>query len=752
MLNSLQNPIFDPEDAASPELIAAGNSLRLNGIGLFFVTAVLAILVRVYWVQTRLPDKYLSALQVTSAEDELLPARDGRILADSIVLASDVDVYGVEVHYRWLQEVIDPQWLRLQVRRRLSRDELRDAGMVAQVEDEVHAERAALRVALADVTQIPSAELTARFGKVEERVQRISDSVNQRQTGLTVEVAEEDSEEDPGVLLTVAESIRAALTTPPSRAAENRIVVREEETWHPVLENVSLTVAAVINEHPERFPGVRVVGSTRRTYPELTLAAHVVGFRTNVRDSDLTDDSSVADLTSTAARLGRSGVERSYDHQLVGVAGVRRTIRDRRQRVISSEIVRHPVSGRDVTLTLDSRLQQLSEQLLAESLGDTPRLLLPAMASMEDAEVDGATAAEPQPIPVGGCIIVMEADSGRLLAAASAPTFDLSMFVDGSPAMWNAVNSDTRRPFVPRFTGMALPPGSTFKIVTAIAALESGTITPDTPFECRGYLTSPDEHRCMIYRLFGATHGNVNLRTAMAQSCNVYFFDAARRMGIEPLVQWAELLDFGRVTGIDLPFEKTGTVPKAGGSAAVSGTEAAHRRFEREAAGLSIGQSRLTVTPLQMARLLAFVANDGWLVTPHVVSDDGTARRASDIDSSPYRSTRKRIPGMSSETLSAVRAGLRAAVEEPIGTGFKTVRLQGVSIAGKTGTAETSPDKPDHAWFTGYVPAENPRYVVVVALEHGGSGSKASGPIARELVRSMAERGLLNDGGTDTSE
>ena len=746
MFNSLQNPIFDTEDAASSELIAAGSLLRINGIGLFFVAAVFAILVRVYWVQTRLTAAYLEALQVTSTEDEHLPARDGRILADSIVLASDVDVFGVEVNYRWLQHAIDPQWLKLQVRQRLSREERRDTELVAHAEDQVHAERTALRDALSDLTQIPSAELTARFSKVEERVQKISDAVNRRQSGSLANAAEEAPEEDHGLLLTIAESIRVALTTPPTRAEENRIVVREEETWHPVLEDVGLSVAAVINEHPERFPGVRVVSSTRRTYPELTLAAHVVGVRTNVRDSDVTGDSTINDLTSTAPRIGRSGVERSYEHHLLGVAGVRRTIRDRRQRVLKSEIVRHPVSGRDVTVTLDSRLQQLSEQLLAESLGDAPRLLLPAVPTAEDSEVDRATAAESQPIPVGGCIIVMEADSGRLLAAASAPTFDLSMFVDGSPAIWNAVNSDTRRPFVPRFTGMALPPGSTFKIVTAIAALESGTITPEMPFECQGYLTNPDEHRCMIFRLFGATHGRVNLRTAMAQSCNVYFFDAARRMGIEPMVQWADLLEFGRVTGIDLPFEKVGTVPNAGRSAAASETEAARRRFEREALGLSIGQSRLTVTPLQMARLLAFVANDGWLVTPHVVSDDGTARRATEIDTSPYRATRKRIPDVSSETLSAVRAGLKAAVEEPIGTGFKTVRLPGVSIAGKTGTAETAPGKPDHAWFTGYVPAENPRYIVVVALEHGGSGSKAAGPIARELVRSMAERGMLKDG------
>jgi len=745
MLNSLQNSVFDDETASS-ELIASESSLRLNAIGLLFLAAVSLIVVRVYWVQTRLPGEYLAALQATSSEDELLPARDGRILADSIVLASDVDVYSVEVHYRWLQNVIDPQWLRLQVRQRLSREERRDTSLVSQVEDQIRKEREALRDTLANATKTPFPELIARFSKVEERVQRVSDAVNRRQTEPVLADIDVESSDDSGLLLSIATSVRTALTTPPTRTEDDRIVVREEETWHQVLDDVGFDVAALINEHPEKFPGVRVTRSSRRTYPENSLAAHVVGVRTNVRDADLSDDKSkdvtLADLSNNGAQVGRSGVERSYDHQLFGVAGIRRTIRDRRQRVISSEIIRHPVSGRDVTLTLDSRLQQLSEQLLSESLGDAPHLVLPAAQVGDDPTVDTA-AADSQPTPVGGCILVMEADSGRLMAAASAPTFDLSMFVDGSKDMWKAVNSDTRRPFVPRFTGMALPPGSTFKIVTAIAALESGVITPDSPFECRGYLTNPDEHRCMIYRLFGATHGRVNLRTAMAQSCNVYFFDAARRMGIEPLVHWSDQLEFGRATGIDLPYERTGSFPTAGTSSAGASTESAQRRFEREALGLSIGQSRLTVTPLQMARLLAFVANDGWMVTPHVVSDDGTARRTSDIDHSPYRVTRHRIPGIKTETLSAVRASLKAVVEEPIGTGFKTVRLPGVTIAGKTGTAETAPGKPDHAWFTGYFPADNPQYVVVVALEHGGSGSKAAGPIAREVVRSMLERKMF---------
>lgn len=744
MLNSLQTTIFDADVTSRSELISPGNSLRLYGSGWLFTGAVFLILVRVYWVQTQLPERYLMALRDTSTEEESLPARDGRILADSIVLASDVDVYGVEVHYRWLQSTVDPQWLRLRVRQRLSRDERRNPELTARVEDEICTEHESLRNALAEIMRVPMTDVTARFRKVEERVQRISDAVNRRREGSQADVAQDEPVADSGWLITIAESIRDALTTPPSRAAENRTVVREEESWHLVLEDIGLSAAAMVNEHPERFPGVRIVRSTRRTYPELRLAAHVVGVRTNVRDSDLTADDSTAVLKSSALRIGRSGVERSYDHELRGVSGLRRTIRDRRQRVISSDIVRHPVSGRDLTVTLDSRLQQLCEQLLSESLGDSPGLLLPELARAAGGTVDDPEAAEPQPIPSGGCVIVMEADSGRLLAAASAPDFDLSMFAEGSPAMWTAVNLDARRPFVPRFSAMALPPGSTFKIVTAVAALESGTLTPDRPFECRGYLTRPDEHRCMIFRLFGATHGRVNLSTAMAQSCNVYFFDAARRMGIDQLVQWTDLLGFGRATGVDLPYEKVGTVPDIGRMSAAAGTESAHRRFEREALGLSIGQSRLTVTPLQMARLLAFVANDGWLVTPHVVSDEGTARRASDIDNSPYRVTRRRIPGLQSGTLAAIRTGLRAAIEEPFGTGFRTVRLPGVAIAGKTGTAETSPGKPDHAWFAGYVPAENPQYVVVVVLEHGGSGSKAAGPIAREVVRSMADRGLLS--------
>ncbi len=743
MLNTLNNSIFSTADERG-EFIAPGSSLRLWLIGGLFTVAAVAVMSRLAWVQTQLPADYLASLTTTTVEEELIPARDGRILADSMVLAADREKYVVQLHYRWLQKTADPGWMKLQIRQRLSREERRDSALLEKTRQQIRAERDASLQAVADSTNTSLTELTARCERIEQRVQRISDSVNRRLQGSAPNAEEE--EETPGFLLRWASALRETLTTPPKREDLTHVPVKEEESWHTVLDEVSDAAAAQILEHPELFQGVRVVAEMRRTYPAHDLAGHLVGARTKPTDADRSLKDGVM-VNQDTVRIGRFGVEKSYSHRLNGVPGVQQTVRDRRQRIVSSEVTRKPVSGRDVVLTIDVKLQTLAEQLLAESLGDAERtLLVPSVTeeSMQHVESEFLSPPEPAHIPVGGSVVIMEADSGRIAVAASAPDFDLSMFTDGSEAQWKAVNGDTRQPFVSRCTSMALPPGSTFKIVTAIAGLQTGVLTPEMPFSCRGYLSNPDEHRCLIYRLDGRGHDTVKLRSAMAQSCNVYFFDAARRIGIGPLVQWTDRLGFGQETGIDLPFEQSGTVPSAGSASAGTANDAARLRFEREALGLGIGQSRLTVTPVQMARLLAFVSNGGWLVTPHIVSHEGTARQASDVDESPFRTKRGRVPGVTTETLTAIREGLLAAVEEPMGTGFKTVRLPGVTIAGKTGTAETAPGKPDHAWFVGYVPADDPRYVVVVVLEHGGSGSRAAGPIAKELVKSLLQRGLMN--------
>ena len=217
---------------------------------------------------------------------------------------------------------------------------------------------------------------------------------------------------------------------------------------------------------------------------------------------------------------------------------------------------------------------------------------------------------EPQPVPKGGCIIAMEVNSGRILAAASAPTFDLGIYTSSTTTEWDAINTDHRRPLFSRITGMALPPGSVYKPLTAIAALETGTINAEQPFTCQGFLDNPDEHRCLIYRLYGSGHGQISLSQAISRSCNVYFFQAARDMGIAALVDWAGRFEFGQRTGIDLPFESPGNVIQIPGS---TSAETLQRRYRQETLGMAIGQGRLTVTPLQMVR---FHGNDcqRWLV------------------------------------------------------------------------------------------------------------------------------------------
>jgi penicillin-binding protein 2 len=654
----------------------------------------------------------------------------------------------VQVHYRWLQREADSAWLRQQIRQVLSREERKDDALVQSTTETILGRREAMLQSLSDLVGLSLTELTARCRRIEQRVQRISDVINARLVASDPdEEEEEDRDEGSGFLLDWATTVREALTTPPQRELPARLVAKEEESWHTVLEDVPFEVAATINEFPERFPGVRIIAETQRTYPAQQLAAHLVGARTKV--SDLKSQSSSVETSNDSNSFkGRFGIEKSCNDRLSGFPGLRRIVRDHRQRVVSSEIVRKPVSGRDVMLTIDSELQKLAELLLAESLGDAERTLLsvPSSDSVPSvAESEILTPPEPEHVPAGGSVVVMEVDTGRVVAAASAPGFDLSMFIGGTEAQWDAVNGDVRQPFVSRFISMALPPGSTFKIVTAIAGMQSGELLPDEPFECRGYLSDPDEHRCLIYRLYGRGHHTVNLRTALAQSCNVYFFDAARRMGIVPLAEWTDTLGFGHQTGIDLPFEKPGSVPAGDSRNAATASPASLRRFEREALGLAIGQSRLTVTPMQMARLLACVANGGWLVTPHVLSDEGTAHHTSEIDDSPFRAERHRVPGLKHETLVAIREGLVATIEDPAGTGYKTIRVPGVTMAGKTGTAESAPGKPDHAWFAGFVPAKKPRYAVVVVLEHGGSGAKAAGPIVRELVKSLSKRGLLSE-------
>jgi penicillin-binding protein 2 len=285
--------------------------------------------------------------------------------------------------------------------------------------------------------------------------------------------------------------------------------------------------------------------------------------------------------------------------------------------------------------------------------------------------------------------------------------------------------------------------------------LESGQFDPNEARYCQGFLDRPDQHRCYTYRHFGVGHGDMTLGHAMARSCNVYFFQGARKIGPGALVDWSEKFGIGQKTGVDLPSEQAGNLPHPpikNENALIVQTDYEERKekptpwYPGDTLGLAIGQSRLTATPLQMARAMAAIANDGYLITPHLVKGFGPQAIMDATAASHLTIPEPRpIPGLSQGTLARVREGLEMVVAHPQGTGYKSVGMSQIQIAGKTGTAEVGGGLPDHAWFAGYVPADRPKYAFAVILEHAGSGGQTAGPVARQTVETLLELGLIQE-------
>jgi penicillin-binding protein 2 len=738
MFNRPLSPFHVGEPASDWE-IDGHPRLRLCVLYALFLVALLAISARLVHVQTRLGDEYAAEFTKTTERFEAIPTRDGRILSDDgQVLAEDVELFGLKVHYRWLEEPADGAWIRQQALARLDRPSRRSPQRVAAEEAALLKARQELWRRLERLSGLDHAEFQRRRNEIQHRVETIYALVERRRAANASPESDLPLEESgPSAMdpwwRTAGRTLVSALTTPPRREAQEPLVIREQLDYHLLLAEIPLETAVEIEAHPERFPGTRIDMRTRRVYPQGETAAHLIGNRALVDDEALRARHERLPQPDPldyqpGDRAGRTGLERYYERHLRGLRGERKVVFNRRGELIHSEVVREPRYGRDLELSLHLPLQQAAEALLDEQL--------------RSQAVDETTG-KPLPIPPGGAIVALDIRTGAVLAAASAPRFDLEKFASGDPQLWRQLLADPRKPLFHRAAEMALPPGSVFKVVSAIAFLETGQLDPEREFFCQGYLDRPDRLRCFTFRNFGVGHGEVNLVSALARSCNVYFFSAARRIGAPPLHEWAARFGFGQPTGIDLPGESSGNLPRLHSDPRAG---ARHARKKQSVSGdalqLAIGQARLTATPLQVARLMAAIANGGRMVTPRLVdtleSDAaGEASASASTEAAP-------IAELSARSLEWVRLGLRQVVAHPQGTGYKMVRLRDVAIAGKTGTAEAGGGKPDHAWFAGYVPADRPRIAFVVVLEHAGPGGHAAGPVAREFVQAVQALGLLD--------
>ena len=454
-------------------------------------------------------------------------------------------------------------------------------------------------------------------------------------------------------------------------------------------EDVKLEELARIEARRELFPSLQVRETARRNYVHRDLFFHVIGYVGEVARSELRP----AGELRPGDVVGKTGLERGYDEWLRGTRGWNLvSVNNLGRRRGSAWVGREPEHGKGLVLTIDLRLQKV----LREALGDE-----------------------------AGAGVFMDPNSGEVLALVSTPSFDPNSFADGmTPEAWESISEDPRRPLHDRAITSYYAPGSVFKVVMAVAGLETGTVSPDDVVNCKGS-TTVYRRRRLCWKRGG--HGTVDLRRALAYSCNVYFYLLGKKLGIEPIQRYGAEFNLGRPTGVDLPGEVEGILP----SRAWKLENRGERWYPGDTISIAIGQGLLAVTPMQMATMISAVATHGLLPTPHLIPEGGREARRLDV---------------SQGTFEIVRSALREAVVS--GTG-RAVDLVMAEVAGKTGTAQLyrhsagvdpkdlPKEERDHGWFVGYAPADDPQIAFAVVIEHGGHGGSSAAPVARKVLEAF---------------
>jgi penicillin-binding protein 2 len=468
-------------------------------------------------------------------------------------------------------------------------------------------------------------------------------------------------------------------------------------------------VAAVIAQQLE-LPEVVVEQVPTRTYPEGGLAAHLFGYVGEVQQAQLQKAEFAA--LSQGAIVGQAGLEQVYNTLLMGTDGSRFVNIDSRGREVEELERQDPLDGQRVQLTIDADMQRALEEAFHAD------------------KFNGAAA-------------FLDPRTGEVLALTSLPAYDPNDFASGiSTATWNALNKDPLRPLGNRLIQGLYSPGSTFKIVMAIAALEEGVITPDTVIGCRGSgVFYGRSFKCWNT----AGHGSMTLRHALEQSCNVFFYTLGERMDIDTINKWATKLGLVGKTGIDLPQENASFVASTEWAAR---TRPDGRWYAGETVSVAIGQGAVSVSPVAMATMMATLANGGTLLTPRLLKAIDRGKGWEPQAPAAPRSTFVMDPSH----LAAVREGLWMAVNTPQGTATSRGKIEGKDVAGKTGTAQViSNDNKaaaqaaaraggkdpaiydDHGWFVFFAPRDNPEVAGVVFTEHSLHGYR-SAPIAKHVM------------------
>ena len=486
----------------------------------------------------------------------------------------------------------------------------------------------------------------------------------------------------------VVEQVAALLKLDPQAVAA-KVAAQRVRPFAParLMADAERGLVARLEERRAGLPGLTLWQDSKRSYP-VAEAPHVLGYVGEITQRQL--DRLKDNGYKLGDWLGQAGLESWYDATLKGVDGGKEIRIDAGGRELGVLKDVPPQPGQNLVLTLDAGLQAVAEDAMGED---------------------------------AGAIVALDPRNGEVLAMVSKPDYPAAAFAGRVDAKeWKSLMEDERRPMNNRAVQGLYPPGSVFKVVTALAALQEGVITPQDHFTCYGiFWISTWPYRC--WKEIG--HGSIALEQAITESCDIFFYQLGLKLKVEALARWTRNFGFGTRTGVDLPGEQAGVVPDPAWKQAKEGLP----WFPGNTVMMSIGQGYLLATPLQLACAASAVANGGRLVHPHllkrVTGEDGDTVSEPVID-------RPVDLGLDPEHVSLVQRGMEGAVQSRRGTAMRA-RVEGLSVAGKTGTAQ-NPHGEDHAVFVCFAPVESPQIAIAIIVENGGEGGLSAAPIAKRML------------------
>lgn len=552
----------------------------------------------------------------------------------------------------------------------------------------------------ADNNRVRVSEVAAPRGSIKDRKDR--EMVTNRPSFNVVLVREDSNDVDE-----LLKKLASALDLDISMLWEKLRVAEGKPRHIPVrlLEDVDWETLAYVENHNQEFPGVRIEAIPARVYHYDNLAAHAIGYLGEISKKELAARDT--DIYTGGDLIGKMGLERLREIDLRGEKGSSSSEVDARG--FEQQLLKNvePLPGNEIKLTLDAELQKVAEDLMAA--GDK-----------------------------AGAVVAMEVKTGRMLVLASNPVLPIDQFVGGiSHKNWNALLDNPKHPLINKVVQAMYPPGSTYKMITAMAGLGTGVINKDTVFYCPGhYYFGKRRYHCWKH----SGHGAVNLKRAISESCDVYFYQVGLRVGVDKLAEYANKFGLGHKSGIEMEHEKSGLTPTKDWKK----KKYKKKWQEGETLSVAIGQGFNLVTPLQVCLMTATIANNGKQLLPQIIE------KVTDPDGKILSQFEPVIVDELKDEkkfLQLIRNGMEEVIQGKRGTARK-VRIKGLTIAGKTGTAQVvrlkqykhlkEEDIPykfrDHAWFTCYAPAEDPEIAVTVLVEHGLHGGSGAGPVARALL------------------